>query len=537
MKATLLVCMAAVLLIVFLHNVAATGTEVSGYDLRMRIETVRALADVGVSWESPSKGPPESCTLTVYTVNLTESSARAIRELPGVKEIICQKALDDKACKQLSKFDNLEGIWIREGCTVSDAGIRLLCSIPGLKRLRLDGFTSDDMFFVEVLATLPLEVLSVRSENLSPEVFENLSANAQLRHLMLWGDPHPNRHFEAIGGFPQLERMDFLDCLIPDSHSQDANWKRLSEAPKLTELRFFACELSREGLDGLSHLKRLNRLEIYRCGIASDHTAAIASASSLLELSLRHTSLKGIDTTPMRASRLLDIDLSYTDVNESQLKDFVQHDKVKSIQLIDCRQITNRGLELIAAPQNLERLVASGTGLDEDSAQFFRKCRNLKEAFASDTKIGNAVVAQLARQENLESISLSSTLVDDDGVRLLKDCRKLQKILLQKCNLNGSCLAALVSLPDLKVLSVSSNRNLDDAALAPLRQSTNLNFLDLSDTQASPKSLRLLADLPMLQSLWGTNCRWPKKQIQELRKSHPYLKVADLQVKFTIELD
>ena len=104
--------------------------------------------------------------------------------------------------------------------------------------------------------------------------------------------------------------------------------------------------------------------------------------------------------------------------------------KLETLDLQNCRQITDAGLLHLKGLTNLTSLVLAGTRVTDTGMVHLKGLANLETLLLDNTKITNAGLVHLKGLAKLQTLNLRHTKVTDAGVAKLKQA-------LPKCNVRG----------------------------------------------------------------------------------------------------
>ena len=124
---------------------------------------------------------------------------------------------------------------------------------------------------------------------------------------------------------------------------------------------------------------------------------------------------------------------------------------VKTLNLTQCRMITNEGLKHLASLENLRELFLREANINDEGLKHLAPLKNLTALDLSQTNIEDAGLAHLRTLTELITLNLwGATKISGDGLIHLEPLKKLSKLVLMDIPLTD---AELAPLEDLKNLS------------------------------------------------------------------------------------
>jgi Leucine rich repeat/Leucine Rich repeat len=180
----------------------------------------------------------------------------------------------------------------------------------------------------------------------------------------------------------------------------------------------------------------------------------------------------------------------------------------------------------LAQLASLTELNLSGTNVTDERTVHLHGLTRLLRLDLSSTQLTGASLANLKNLAQLQSLDLSSTAVTDADLTYLKELRKLRELKLSRTDFTDAGLSHLRDLPDLNRLDLSDcGKNLTDAGLIIVGGFSQLESLNLDDTDVTDAGLASLSGLVRLESLSLRNTRTSNAGISSFRTQRPEVKV------------
>ncbi|HEY2019330.1 MAG TPA: hypothetical protein VGH38_37740 [Bryobacteraceae bacterium] len=246
----------------------------------------------------------------------------------------------------------------------------------------------------------------------------------------------------------------------------DSDMPRLAQMPELQCLDLSLTRISDRGLRALKAAPDIEELNLYFAEQVSDEGAAIfKNWKHLKRLNLRGTKITDSTLEALSA--------------------------VPTIEALDIgwAQITDTGLDHLAALTNLRRLTMGGNKLTDTSLLFLRQMPQLEYL---------DVGGQQRTDSGLWSLSVTET-----GLQAIGSVTELRELRMTGTAVTSHALEALRPLAKLEILNLQGCRRLKDDAATVLSTLRQLKTLDLSESGLTePAVARIRAALPGCQVLY-----------------------------------
>jgi hypothetical protein len=352
--------------------------------------------------------------------------------------------LDRGALETISRARTLERLALSQDA-VSDADLRLLCSLAGLRLLGLHAPLSA-WNGIDLSCFSSLESFAMTNAHLPRE------AGAEARPVIL----------------PALQHARAID--LSGSPVGDGALEALRSAAEVRVLLASETSMTDASCDAIMGLGELVVLDLSRNDLDDQCLAGLGRLSKLESLDVSWTKVAGgFSASPAALPRLRSVSLSSTPAGDDALAALGRHRSLELLLLRDTA-ITDRGLAALAGLTKLQELDLSG-------------CAVRGRSFDSLGSLGSLAV-----------LDLSGTAVDDDALAGLTKLRALRSLDLGQTVVSDAGLARLAELPDLRQLSLYDCPRVTDAGLRELAKARSLRRLDVrrdtSITEAGLADLR-----------------------------------------------
>ena len=227
---------------------------------------------------------------------------------------------------------------------------------------------------------------SMASDEDISESFAHLAGIPSTQVVRLSGPGINDTGLDALTNLTSLKRLDLTDSAITD--------------------------------DVLNHVSELTNLEVLilrRTGITDDGLAAISDLPKLRAIDLRNSNISdpGVEHLA-KIKTLIDIQLEkskVTDEGAAHLKGL----PLKSINLNYCTSISNPTLEVLGGIPTLESIQLDYTSINDEGMPAVAKLNRLKRLRIRGTYIKSEGLRHIAELKTLERLELRDTPFDDEG--------------------------------------------------------------------------------------------------------------------------
>ncbi len=358
---------------------------------------------------------------------------------------------------------------------------------------------------------------------------------------------------DDLADLDKLPKLEYI--ALDNTNVTDAGLKHLADLKSLKILYLGSNSLTAAGIKHLSGLRGLQFLDLSDLPIGDDALPSLAGMKKLEKLNLYDTNVT-LEGTFGFAKALPDLEVTAPfgrliggrrltmspGVEDADLARLKKLPTLRELDLWECDQITDAGLEHVKTLEQLTALELGFTKVTDDGLGELQAMKNLAKLDVRETNTTLAaalklvakvpklhVLADWGTTEGAQKVSLQPTATDEQikqlknlpGITQLNLWRcdelspsamadvaklgKLQEINLGATNIGDDGLAALGDLSQLERL-VLANAPLTDAGLATIAKHGGLLDLDLGSTAITDAGLKQLAALKNLKhlSLAGT---------------------------------
>jgi hypothetical protein len=343
--------------------------------------------------------------------------------------------------------------------------------------------------------------------------------------LIVSGEQIDNKIIGSLAGHPRLRVLN-----ITLKSSIDSNGLApLASFAKLEDLNLEGSKITDDQLEQLTKVKSIRKLRFRNTGVTA---AGIKKLTGLNEL------------------ELLDL-RDCTNIGDSGLETIATFTKLKSL-LVNGEQVTDAGISHISALTELQLLVLPRSQVTDTGIAALSGTKKLKELDLFQAPISASGLAQLAEAKDLAKLKIRGTKVTSEGLRIIQGFKKLAELDLGETGIDDAAIdfistseylvdlnllrtgitskgiEKLASLK-LKRLNLDDIRGVDNACLTAIASIGTLEFLHLGKTAVSDEGVSALTQLKGLKNLILENTQVSPGKIEELRAALP-----DTEIKYEV---
>ena len=217
--------------------------------------------------------------------------------------------------------------------------------------------------------------------------------------------------------------------------------------------------------------------------------------------------------------QLAELNLAETRVTSTGLASVAQATSLKSLTLVNLRQVDDNGIKHLASLKGLESLTIAACPVSDAIFATLAEMEELQKLDLSSTPniYGKGAILPTNKRgfRNLRELRVSGTKFGYFGFEQLSKLPQLEVLMADRCEAAGPVIMGLTGCEELKVLDLSGNSLLDDN-LKVLSRLKNLEELRLSQINALTgtclHSIKTLKQLKLLD-LEGTRVTQPEIEI------------------------
>lgn len=184
---------------------------------------------------------------------------------------------------------------------------------------------------------------------------------------------------------------------------------------------------------------------------------------------------KGLDFIPADVIRL---NLTNTKITDKGLRRLTQRcKKIFLLQLTECHNLTDKGLDALVDLPELEYLTISSDNITDDGMKVIRRLKRVNElSFEGMKHLTNRGLGYIVQNPNIRTLRIDNTSINSAGLPLVGKLKNLFLLDIGWLNMNNKDLDALPASTKLRVLDVSGNP-ITPSGLQSLRRFKHLEKL------------------------------------------------------------
>ncbi len=383
--------------------------------------------------------------------------------------------------------------------SITDAGVAHLKDVPKLQRLALGGTKVTDAGLKTIGGFTQLDELYLSGDVLTDAGVAQLAKLTKLKKLSVYSKAVTDAAFASLADMAEMEELH-----VGSKYEFDDN--QLKHMTKMTKLKTLSVGGEKLTDAGLAHLKGMTGLRELRVDGDKVTAAGLAHLAALTKLQ---------KLTATRSQGANGDGLAFLD----GMKD------LQELELIYTPAIDRAGGAHVGKLTNLKRLrfgTATADGLAGIAG--LKGLEDLDLNYSNTTDEG---VKHLAGLTGLKTLNLYATRVTEKGLAHLSGLTALQRLnLTENKQITDAALAPVAAIPNLETLWASDCK-ITGTGLKDLAKHAKLKEISVSGNPVTDEHVRALKDLKTLTELNLTGTKVSDEVALELKKANPKLRVRD----------
>ncbi len=383
---------------------------------------------------------PNLRRLNLSITNVTDAGLAALQNHHKLEELNLS-ALDYQNVTQRELDRGIQGLRRLENRSkFTDAGLKALDGLIGLKSIDLSGTKVTDQGFNDLITHMPnLEKVKINSTAIT------------------------DTGLAALADLGELKELDISDTKITDAGLHHL----AAYVPKLTTLNLSMLgKITDRSLTSfVERHHRLTNLDLCRTNVTDITLSALKQCPELESLKLRVTKVTDSGMTALNALRKLkELEISGPDISDTGLKNLTGILPQLERLNINFTQVTDAGLLALQHCTKLQYLDLDGTKMTDNgllALQHYTKLQNLSLSYTNITDAG--IINSANHLTNLRELNLDHVeQFTDKGMSALPYLTHLENVDFTATGITVEGLKFLQGLPMLKHINTRKNHIADD---------------------------------------------------------------------------
>jgi internalin A len=344
--------------------------------------------------------------------------------------------------------------------------------------------------------------------------------------LILTGQQVDNAMISVVAGHPNLK---VLNVAQKSSVDNDALPLLLS-LKKLEDLSLEGSNFTDDNLEELAKISTLRKLRLRGTGVTAAGIKKLAAMIDLEVLDLRDCSeignagLEAISGFTKLKSLLVNGE-NVTDEGVAFLKPLTE----LQLLVLPRSQVTDAGIAALSEQKKLKELDLFQAPISDVGLATFAEAKDLVKLKIRGTKVTSEGMRVIEKYEKLAELDLSETAVDDAAIEILSQRSSLVDINFLRTQISSKGVEKLATMK-LKRLNLDDVKGVDDACLPAVATMESLEFLHLGKTAVTDAGVSALAQMKGLKTLILENTTVSPGKIEELKAALP-----STEIKYSVE--
>lgn len=352
---------------------------------------------------------------------------------------------------------------------------------------------------------------TVNSDTDISESLANLTGVPNIESLGFSGPGINDKGMEVLSKLTRLVRLDLSDSAI-----SDATLVHLKPLSNLQVLGLRRTGVTDEGLAAISGLPKVRAVDLRNSNIADAGLVHLGKLKSLADLQLEKSKVTDAGILELAGLPLKGINFNYcTTISNASMKVFGAMPTLESIQL-DYTKVSDEGMAEVKNLKKLKRLRVRGCDVTGEGFAHLKGLTNLERLELRDTSLDDDGLAVIAELPKVNYLDISECrLVTPDGMKLLGKLTGLKLLGFWETKLNDDALNAMAGLTALEELNLKATSVTDECVDTILKMKA-LKKLNLAGTGFTDDGFTKLGQLPNLAELNVANTNIDYGVIDEL---------------------
>jgi len=264
----------------------------------------------GLGGRAETNAAGEVVALDLRGTWVTDTDLKAVAALPRLERLdLSLTRITDLGLLQLKGMTSVRELKLRFAELVTDEGVAAVKAWPRIERLDLRGTKVTDNTLVTLAGKDTITALDIGYAEVTDSGLQHLVKFKGLRELAFGGNKMTDVGLEILRSLPKLTRLDIAGRQRTDSGLWSVGITDLGLDPvatlsELRELNLSGTQISSRGLEKLSRLSRIEKLDLHSCKRVTDAAVAtLAGLPALVWADLKDTGMTPAGFAALRKAR------------------------------------------------------------------------------------------------------------------------------------------------------------------------------------------------------------------------------------------
>ncbi len=346
---------------------------------------------------------------------MLEKSGCKLQQTTKETVLILGRQVQQNDLSHLKFLLNIDAVQLENANGLNDHTIPQLFTIPGLRKLILDGKSFGDGWLSKLVGFKQLKGLVLNKTSVTTNGLKQIANAIQIEELHL---DHLEIPEELIAGWMNFSELRVLS--LEQTNISDPAMESLSQCGKLQILNLAATRITDRGLQRLGNLRNLRELNISDCNLSGTGLTYFRE-TPLEKLYANNTLLIDTAIVQLKKLPLRILELDQSNLHDISLKTLAEIPTLEKLSLANTA-LTDTNIPLLNSLQELRELNLAGTAIQGNGFASLTQLKFLTDLDLQNTDFRESALPALANFPNLHHLNLNDLKLTDSAVEALKKC-------------------------------------------------------------------------------------------------------------------